>query len=110
MNRALASFLFVLFFSAGCASAPEGPPVDLVLAGGHVVDVERGEVYENRDVWISQGKIAGIYSGGAKRIPRRAQRIDVSDRYLSPGLVDAHVHLDHVDELEIYTAYGVTTV
>lgn len=109
MIRTISSSLLALLFAFGCATAPDGPPVDLVLLGGHVVDVQSGEILENQDVWISEGKITAVYAGGT-RIPKGTQRVDVSNRYLMPGLVDAHVHLDHVDELELYTAHGVTTV
>ncbi|MEM9302541.1 MAG: amidohydrolase family protein [Pseudomonadota bacterium] len=31
-------------------------------------------------------------------------------RVLMPGLIDAHVHIDHPQDLEIYALYGITTV
>src|SRR5262245_5551568 len=63
---------------------------DLVLKGGHVVD---GSTKLNavRDVAIQDGKIAEI----AASIPAsRARRsVDVSGLYVTPGLVDIHVHV-----------------
>lgn len=62
---------------------------DLVLRNGHVLDPENN-VDRKCDVAIRDGKIAAIEPS----IPSSAGRksIDISDLYLTPGLVDIHVH------------------
>lgn len=65
-------------------------PLDLVLSGGIVVDVYSGTTFE-ADVAIYRDRIVGIgrYDGvNCKR------RLDVSGRYLIPGLIDAHMHIE----------------
>ena len=62
-------------------------PADLLLKGGKVVNVFSGEVYD-ADVAIAAGRIVGIGSYSAN------ETIDVSGKYLSPGFIDAHVHIE----------------
>ena len=73
---------------AACAVAQT--PYDLLLKGGHVIDA-RNNLSAIRDVAIAQGKIAAV----AENIPPSQARktIDVSSLYVTPGLVDIHVHV-----------------
>jgi dihydroorotase len=64
---------------------------DLVLKGGHVIDPRNG-LDARMDLAIRGGRIAAVapnISGAA------AQTIDVSGLYVTPGLVDLHVHVFH---------------
>ena len=62
---------------------------DLLLKGGHVID-PLNDVDEVRDVAVSGGKVAAvdrdIPDGQAGRV------VDVSGLYVTPGLVDIHMH------------------
>ena len=63
---------------------------DLVLKGGHVIDPKNG-IDAVRDVAIKDHKIAAvaehIQSGPGAKV------VDVSGFYVTPGLVDIHVHV-----------------
>ncbi len=63
---------------------------DLVIKGGHVIDAKAG-LSAVRDVAIQQGSIAEV----ATSIPASRARkvIDASGLYVTPGLVDIHVHV-----------------
>jgi adenine deaminase len=63
-------------------------PADLVLRGGTLVNVFTGELYET-DVAIADGRIAGLGPGYAA-----AEEIDARGRYLCPGLIDGHMHVE----------------
>ena len=64
-----------------------------LIKGGEVVDPHSGTVKE-RDVFIDNGKIAGIFPKGAfENELAVSETIDASGRILIPGLVDIHVHL-----------------
>ena len=63
-------------------------PADLVLKGGRVINVFSGEIQE-RDVAVSQGFIVGV--GLSYRGKRE---IDVTGRWVSPGLIDGHLHIE----------------
>jgi dihydroorotase len=75
------------FLLAACAVAQ--PRYDLLLKGGHVIDA-RNNVNAVRDVAVSGNRIAAV----AENIPASEARrtIDVSGLYVTPGLVDMHVH------------------
>jgi len=63
---------------------------DLLIRGGHVIDPKNG-VSAVRDVAIRNGRIAAV---GEKLPPASARRvIDASGLYVTPGLVDIHVHV-----------------
>jgi len=63
---------------------------DLLLRGGHVIDAKNG-ISAVRDVAIADGKIAAV----ADHIdPAQALKVvDAGGRYVTPGLVDIHVHV-----------------
>jgi len=63
---------------------------DLLLKGGHVID-PRNSINAPRDVAIKDGRIAAV----SENIPaaRARQTLDVSGLYVTPGLIDLHVHV-----------------
>jgi len=63
-------------------------PADLLFTNARVVNVFTGEV-EETGVAVAGGRIAGVGSGYEGR-----QVADLAGRYLVPGLVDAHVHIE----------------
>lgn len=72
------------------ALAQVQPHYDLLLKGGHVIDPKNG-INSVRDVAIRDGKISAV----DRRIdPDEAMKtVDVSGLYVTPGLVDIHVHV-----------------
>src|SRR2546426_11060764 len=72
------------------ASAQPQQQYDLLLKGGHVID-PKNRITAVRDVAISNGKVAAI---AAAINPAEAFKVvDVSGTYVTPGLVDIHVHV-----------------
>jgi imidazolonepropionase-like amidohydrolase len=61
------------------------------IRAGHLVDPETGAAAVNQVILIEAGKFTSI--GANLTIPANAQIIDLSQYYVSPGLVDAHNHL-----------------
>lgn len=61
-----------------------------VLRADRLLDVERGRIVEAASVVVEDGKIVAL---NPDQIPPGAQVIDLGDRTLMPGLIDAHVHL-----------------
>jgi dihydroorotase len=71
-----------------CAASLGAQTYDIVLKGGHIID-PANNIDTIGDVAISGGKIAkvgGTISDTAKKT------IDVTGRYVTPGLVDLHFH------------------
>lgn len=61
---------------------------DLILKNGQVVDVFTGTVFP-ADVAVIDGMIAGVGSYTDAR-----EVVDLSGRYVSPGLINAHCHVE----------------
>ena len=63
---------------------------DLLLRGGHVID-PKNKIDGRRDVAIKDGRIAAVAAG----IPetKAVKTVNVSGLYVTPGLVDLHVHV-----------------
>jgi adenine deaminase len=83
-------------------------PADLVIRGGKVLSVFTREWLE-ADVAIADGWIAGLgsYEG--------AETIDATGRWIVPGFIDAHMHLESskllVDEFaRLVLPFGTTAV
>jgi dihydroorotase len=76
----------VLLFAFMCS----GQTYDLLLKGGHVID-PKNAINRVMDVAISGGKIARV----AENIPATEGRriADVKGLYVTPGLIDIHVHV-----------------
>ena len=87
MKRSLV-IVFTVLLALACSAFSQAP-YDLLLRGGHVIDA-KNKVDAIRDVAIRDGKIAAV----APHIPIAEARkaIDVSGLYVTPGLVDIHVH------------------
>lgn len=63
----------------------------VAIRAGGLVDPTTGSVTRNQIILIENGKIKEI--GPKVSIPSGATTIDLSNEWLSPGLMDAHVHL-----------------
>ncbi len=72
------------------AAKAQTPRYDLLLKGGHVID-PANEIDKVMDVAISAGKIAAV----AENLPssEAGKVVDVSGLYVTPGLIDIHVHV-----------------
>ena len=76
--------------SGGADSSQETKRYDYLLRGGHVIDPSQN-MHGITDVAVSDGEIAAvgknIHSNEAK------QTLDFSGYYVTPGLIDIHVHI-----------------
>lgn len=81
---------------------------DLVLKNANYVNVFNGEL-DHGDIAIHQGYVVAIGSyGGTKEI-------DLSGKFLLPGFIDSHIHLESSlvmprEFAKVATAHGTTTV
>ena len=85
MSYVIAALIFVL-----TASAQTRPQYDLILKGGHVID-PKNNINGPMDVAVQNGKVARV----AANIPatEAAKSVDVAGLYVTPGLIDLHVHV-----------------
>lgn len=67
---------------------------DLVIRGGRWVSVQSGEIIQNTDVAVVQGRIAFVGHDASHTIGKKTKVIEANGRYLVPGLLDAHMHVE----------------
>jgi dihydroorotase len=93
----------------------ESPKYDLLLKNGHVID-PKNHLNQKMDVAIKGDRVARVASDIN---PAEASKvIDVSGLYVTPGLIDIHVHVYHTREPEGLSVFadhhsfrsGVTTM
>ncbi len=120
MLRAL--FILLLVSLSGLQARAE----EIVIRGALLVDGSGSPPRENVDLWIRDGRIAGIEPTGS--LEARGRVIDAGGMTALPGLIDSHVHFvaapgtayrGDSDEairelnrlhLRAYLACGITTV
>jgi len=94
--------LCLVFLSASVISA-EAQTIDILIKGGTVID-PCNSINEKMDVAIAEGKILKV----AKDIPvKDAKRVvSAAGMYVTPGLIDMHVHAFHGTNTDSYIADG----
>ncbi|MBQ9064425.1 MAG: adenine deaminase [Blautia sp.] len=85
-------------------------PADLHIKNCRVVDVFNKEVFES-DVYIAESCFAGF---GDESFPEAHVTVDAGGRYMVPGFIDGHVHIEssHVTPPEfarLVVPHGTTT-
>ncbi len=87
-------------------------PADLVLLNAQLVNVCSGECYP-ADVAIADGFVVGVSAPGEGY--RGLKERDLQGRWLAPGLIDGHMHIESTmlvlsEFAKIVTPRGVTSV
>jgi len=75
----------------------------LVIAGAHIVDAATGRIIDGENVYIADGRIAEISSDS---IHPDWPRLSAQGRYLVPGLIDVHTHLQSPIEEPVGFRFG----
>ena len=103
MKRLLSVIVFVLLV----VQSMRAQQYDLLLKGGHVID-PKNKIDAEMDVAVSAGKIAQV----AKNINAKnaKQVIDVTGKYVTPGIIDMHVHAFNGADVDSYIANGLTSL
>ncbi len=111
--KRLVQLALLLTMLTACGQVPDVHRADntaqLYLYNATVVDVAQGVVVPDKALWIKEGRIVEIYPT-ERPAPERVRQIDLEGAFVSPGLVDMHVHLHDIKDLSTNLAYGVTTV
>lgn len=90
------------------AASAKKSKADVVIKNGKIIDVFNGEIIEE-DIAITDGVIVGIgqYEG--------EETIDAKGKYISPGFIDGHVHIESAmvtphQFSQVVVPHGVTTI
>lgn len=81
--------------------------IDLLIKGGHVID-PKNKIDGPMDIAITAGKISAV----APNIPENTAKsvVDAKGLYVTPGLIDMHVHVFNGNKPGSYIADGNTSV
>lgn len=83
---------------SGCAAQQQLPPVNttsqtpLAFTGANIVSAQLSQPVMNATVLVKDGRIVVLQPADVA-IPAEYQQLDVSGKWLVPGLIDGHVHL-----------------
>jgi imidazolonepropionase-like amidohydrolase len=115
--------LFVGIAAGGAFAADASD--DTVIVGATLIDSTGSEPLEDSLIYVRAGKIARIDSGRKAALPDAAEVIDATGKFIIPGIVDAHTHIDSVGGIPLdeeqkrlvreyypkaFLFHGVTTV
>jgi len=110
--------LMLLAVLVGCATGigqRDGDPHPvLAIVGASVLPMtDPHTVLEDHTIIVSQQRIVWVGPSDRARIPRGAEIVDGRGRFVVPGLIDMHAHLEYVEDadvLKLFVAHGVTSV
>jgi imidazolonepropionase-like amidohydrolase len=126
MRTVISIGFLVLALIAACSEQP-GPEVSkrpdlpvpevVALVGGTMVDGTGAETVPEAVVVIEEGVIRCAGASSACSVPDSARVIDIAGRWITPGLIDAHVHFSQTawgdgrpDALDVRSLYPFEAV
>lgn len=104
--RILACLFFVLS-PLFLLAQPQGEHI--ILKNVRLLDGVSNEIKTGLTVVIKNGRIAEIGESD-RQVSSKAIVVDLQNYYLLPGLIDAHAHVDNLDNARRALAYGTTTL
>lgn len=98
----------MVLFSVAMLAAQRPAPANeaIALTNASVVDVRSGAIQRGATVVLRRGVIESVATSPA---PANVRVIDLRNRYVIPGLIDAHVHISSLPQLRAALESGVTT-
>ena len=69
-------------------------PADLVIRGGRLVNVQSREILDGWQVAVSEGRFAYVGPDASHCIGEGTKVVEVDGRFLIPGLLDGHMHVE----------------
>jgi imidazolonepropionase-like amidohydrolase len=112
-------------FAASLMAAPAGAETT-VLSNATVIDGTGKPAMPGSAIVMTDGKISWVGPMAQLKAPKGANTVDLSGKYVMPGIIDGHVHVGMMRDvtqdvkfydranveadLKTYAAYGVTTV
>ena len=120
--------LALLAAPAACGGEPEQvePTPGLTAFTGARLIIGDGETIESGTIVARDGVIEAVGASDAVAVPEGASTVDLAGKTVTPGLVNAHGHVNNViglqadpsfyteehvvNQLALYARYGITTV
>lgn len=80
-----------------------------VIENVNIVPMTKDTILQHKSVWVEEGIIKKIAEANSLQV-ENVDVINGNNGFLSPGLIDMHIHLWDRYELGLYLANGVTAV
>jgi imidazolonepropionase-like amidohydrolase len=77
----------------------------IAIVGGTLIDGNGGAPLPNATVVVRSGRIAAVGSSENVATPKGARVIDARGKYITPGFIDANVHVSIYSGLENFARY-----
>ena len=103
----------ILIFSTTVCSAATGlkqSENSFILNDVNIVDIENRKILSDKSIFIKSGKIHKISQSPMSAPSNRIAVIDGNGGYLTPGLIDMHVHIYEEAAFTLALSHGVTHV
>lgn len=101
--RCVVCFFSILGWATPIAMGQPAPPPPIAIEHVTVLPMTAdGTVLADRTVLIRDGRIVSIQPSGEEKLTSGTRRIDGRAKFLMPGLVDAHVHLENDRLLRLF--------
>lgn len=83
---------------------------EFVIINVNVIDIKHRVVIPHQNVHVGNGKLLDISEYNPANLPLNISIIDGDNGYLTPGLIDMHVHMYEPAAFPIALSHGVTHV
>ena len=103
----------------GFSAEFDSPGSTVALVGANVITMRGEEVLRDATVLVERNRIVAVGPRSQVQVPSGARTVDVSGRWIMPGIVDVHAHIGAGSSgitphthwpLQVNLAFGVTTM
>jgi Tol biopolymer transport system component/imidazolonepropionase-like amidohydrolase len=103
----------------GFSSPFSKPDGTVALVGANVITMRGEEVIRDATILVNGNRITAVGPRSQVQVPSGARTVDVSGRWIMPGIVDVHAHINAGSSgitprthwpLQVNLAFGVTTM
>jgi imidazolonepropionase-like amidohydrolase len=105
-----ASFLLVAAHLGAQTPAPTQGTAPIAFTGATLIDGTGKAPVANAVILVHNGRITAVGTNGQVTIPKGAETIALNGKFIMPGLINSHGHVNTPDDLRTYAVWGVTTV
>ena len=104
--------LLILFSATACSSAtnPEQVKNSFVLNNVNIVDIENKKIQYDKSILVNEGKIQKIAQSPMPAPSNNIAIINGNGAYVTPGLIDMHVHMYEEAAFALALSHGITHV
>ncbi|MGE5838941.1 MAG: amidohydrolase family protein, partial [Deltaproteobacteria bacterium] len=82
-------------------------PADVILSGGHLVNVYSGEILPHLWVAIKGERVAYVGAPDPWMKGNETEVHELNGRFILPGFIDGHTHLDSIFQVRAYAEYAL---